>query len=459
MILARYITPAWALSLSLFFFVAFSVANVAQPEIMHPGEGGYMEGVLLYGAKMSLFLAFALLLYLGLGKTPREADSAPARMPARFYDPLLALRFTAGLMVVLGHGLDIFHPPGFKETLGSGGWQWLLTSSSWAGLWVFFTLSGYLMGKGFFMRRYHPDWKGTRNFYRNRFLRIVPLCWISVLIVSALLYPEIFRRENWGDLARIMLFDYDALQEINPIGPLFSLTTEMQFYAIVPLLYIGLGRNVTSLKAAIGIAAAFLAFGVEYRLFGYRHWPQGVYRPLLANIDIFMCGFLTNHVVAHALKRGIRLPRGLICGFALLLLLYLLASWIAARGDILKLLYWRSIYLLLCPMLVTLLTSAIICCFELGAQPDIPGPWLRLAKKTEILGLLTYAIYVWHYPVYEAFTHLRPATGTGGRPFVASWPDALQLVGAAGLATLAVSAIMHYAVEVPFERKKTYDRT
>ncbi len=42
-------------------------------------------------------------------------------------------------------------------------------------VWLFFILSGYLIGFGFSSGRYSYDQKGLLDYYRNRILRIIPL--------------------------------------------------------------------------------------------------------------------------------------------------------------------------------------------------------------------------------------------------------------------------------------------
>ena len=59
-----------------------------------------------------------------------------------------------------------------------------LSFSPWCGVWMFFTLSGYLMGKGFVTGRHSVDREGLKKFYRNRVLRILPIYFISIFLVS-----------------------------------------------------------------------------------------------------------------------------------------------------------------------------------------------------------------------------------------------------------------------------------
>ncbi|OIN00901.1 hypothetical protein A9236_06835 [Polynucleobacter sp. QLW-P1DATA-2] len=66
-------------------------------------------------------------------------------------DPLLFLRALFCLLVLLQHGFGItFQAESLGQHLFSE-WVWLLLPSAWMGVWGFFVLSGYLMGKSFLL--------------------------------------------------------------------------------------------------------------------------------------------------------------------------------------------------------------------------------------------------------------------------------------------------------------------
>lgn len=64
---------------------------------------------------------------------------------------------------------------------------WRLEGEVWAGLnlpgrasvWMFFGLSGYVIGHGFLSGRYAFDRAGVLAFYRRRAARILPLFWLT----------------------------------------------------------------------------------------------------------------------------------------------------------------------------------------------------------------------------------------------------------------------------------------
>ena len=59
---------------------------------------------------------------------------------------------------------------------------WLFTPA-WTGVWIFFILSGFLIGKGFWTGKYKTDnLKDFSKFYTNRALKILPLYFFIVIL-------------------------------------------------------------------------------------------------------------------------------------------------------------------------------------------------------------------------------------------------------------------------------------
>jgi peptidoglycan/LPS O-acetylase OafA/YrhL len=101
-------------------------------------------------------------------------------------DALLALRGFACLVVVIHH----CNAPRNTIIYHNLDWSWLIFSHGWVAVWVFFVLSGYLMGKAFYTERYAADVPGVLSFWRNRIFRIVPLYYFALLILIVFVYPN-----------------------------------------------------------------------------------------------------------------------------------------------------------------------------------------------------------------------------------------------------------------------------
>jgi peptidoglycan/LPS O-acetylase OafA/YrhL len=219
-------------------------------------------------------------------------------------DALLVLRAFACLMVVVIH----CSPPAKVIQVAGMDLSWLLFSHGFVAVWIFFTLSGYLMGKAFFRGRYSYSRAGIQRFWGNRALRIIPLYAFSVVLLSIFVYPEILKPDNWATLLRILTFTYQANAIADDIvfnGAMWSLSTEVQFYVLVPLLY-GLSRGLAGSWRRTCGAIVVVIFGVfalkcpiwlglhsvitTQMPYALKYW----YSPLPTNLDVFMIGFLLN---------------------------------------------------------------------------------------------------------------------------------------------------------------------
>lgn len=365
-----------------------------------------------------------------------DLSSSPSPSPDRptnRAEALLILRGLACLMVVIAH----CQPP--LAVLASLPWGWLVAMPGGIAVRVFFTLSGYLMGKGFYLGRYGTNQPKLGRYLHNRAARILPLYWAAVLIPAMLLAPSILipSPENGWVLLRYLTFTYNHTLPEQFNSPLWSLSTEVQFYAIAPLFF-GLVRDRLRTVRQVLTAIVLVAIGwlvlrwaivtVLLQLHGDRSrefnldFVRYVYTFLPANLDAFLCGLLLNPLLLKSLnspkfsqlkpsnKRFIVIEKiklkilriknlkGLAI-VAVIGLFVLCANWkISGNGNILS----------IGPTLSIAAICLFIVAFECGDayygfrqnQPFSlvtcqKNPW----RYWEILGILSYGIYVWHYPI------------------------------------------------------------
>jgi|GEM_PF-544108 len=235
-----------------------------------------------------------------LSEFPEKAENLNTP-DSNHFDALLALRGLACFMVVVIHTT----PPRESITYMGYDLSWVIFSHGWVAVWIFFCLSGYLMGKAFFTERYKIGVAGTLNFWRNRILRIFPLYYFAVLLLALFVYPDILKIENWGYLLRLCTFTYNQSLPVLFAFPFWSLSTEIQFYIFVPFIYSLLRNQLRSPRQILCVSATIFLIASLIRLmtwisfyaqlhdqYGYlaKYW----YSPLIGNIDIFMYGFLAN---------------------------------------------------------------------------------------------------------------------------------------------------------------------
>ncbi len=245
---------------------------------------------------------------LKVAEFPREKNSL---------DMINFLRVVATMFVFLLHGL------GRIEGIdGTSKLSFLGHLPAWAGVWILFFISGYLMEKGFQSNKYvvfSGGWKQSIiqlfKFCAKRFLRIAPAYYIYIILF------EVFRGDTMlfsspVELLRIFTFTFNGYLSTEGLGHLWYISTAMWLYVLAPFFdYVIRKIKWTWLLALLFFAVAVCGFGFRWGLYGrfdsdYRQWYKLVYTFLPTNIDLFLCGMLLNAIVNKT--SGIKFNRWLI---------------------------------------------------------------------------------------------------------------------------------------------------
>ncbi len=415
---------------------------------------------------------------------PRPA--APFKNTTNRLDALLALRGFASLMIVA------FHCAAPRESIiyKNHDLSWLLFSHGLVGVWILFALSGYLMGKVFYTDRYTADLPGVLNFWRNRLLRICPLYYFAILILSLFVYPHILKPENWATLLRLLTFTYN--QVLPPADfniTLWAISTEVQFYLIAPFIYTFFKSRLQKPRQVILAAGgiALISFGlrlaiwialrnqIHEKTFYYLKYS---YNPLLTNLDIFLLGFLVNawiqttqrdylQAVTPDFLKKLRVPKlpGKTLAVALIVWLYLFTAYHIYHQEL-----WRlpgraggvrttALFFLL-PVLTAWVTSFFIFAFESGGSYWAFQQTERLSfdaclknpsRLLEVFGNLSYGIYIWHVPINRSLAPIF----TSEIPVEAFY---FRLTSTLLMSALLAS-VTYYLVEIPAGRLKTFRKS
>ena len=325
------------------------------------------------------------------------------------YNKLLLLRTIAWAMVFIIHGYIIFYNSKVNENLhkiflGDIDLTFLKYPSAWGGVWIFFVLSGFLMGKAFITKRYSYSSSGILQFYINRILQICPVYYFCIFTLAIFTYPEIFQPENIKSLIRVATFTNDSLLNINVDGALWSLSTEIQFYILAPFLVlfivflsdkIGLNK-VLFLVIIFGIIERFTLFKISYNgLVDFEFWDRCIYKPLYCNIDLFLFGILANLYIDSISKKYKFKCIGFFIGIILTLLLFFnfFLGYYTFNTHI-KFYAEKFIYLL--PTFTALMTFLLIVLIE---YKDILFNIKNNKSVLHYFGIMTFVIYVWHEPI------------------------------------------------------------
>jgi peptidoglycan/LPS O-acetylase OafA/YrhL len=300
------------------------------------------------------------------------------------------------------------------------------------GVFLFFTLTGYLMFRPFAQRAWGAGGPvNLRRYARNRALRILPLYYVAIVF---LLIAQGASTTFWWRFP-LLLENYWNNSNQRVDGPLWSVVVELQFYVVIPVLAWVLTR---ATRRTGGIALLNLAvIGLAGREIAVLHHDinDNVWRTTFVVTFVW---FMPGMVLAWIECCWTRLPRWLVAPFDRA------TTWFVAGVAC-----W-----LLQPLWSTPAELYLVANFLLVGSCVLP---LRRGLSTALLswrpvaavGVVSYSLYVWHVPILHRIDSW-PWLDTGAMPLVA-----------AGLPLcLAAAVVSYYVVERPFLRlRRTWTPT
>ena len=356
------------------------------------------------------------------------------------------LRLLLALSVVIAHGGAIH---GFAPLGGTVAVQ------------TFFMISGFYMAM--ILNEKYIGRGSYRLFLSNRFLRIYPMYWVVLLfalLINALIYfktgsgpLQVAQATGIGGVllltvSNLIIFGQDLVMFVgsHPHGHLFftanfqtstpelwnfllippawSLSVELAFYILAPLL----------VRRSVGIITALIAMSLGLRAFLYFKLQLNndpwTYRFFPNELAFFLAGALAYRVYAHIRKREKVRPWLLPVAVAFLIacLVYQpIPDWTAA-GLLIK--QW------------------IFYCLAWGAIPMM----FALSHRSKIdryIGELSYPIYIIHYPM------LRLLSFESVRLHLTHTMPVVEI-----LTTVAASIAITWVLAVPLEKlrqKRVYN--
>ena len=308
-------------------------------------------------------------------------------------------------------------------------------SAGYAGVDVFFVISGFLIG-GIIARQRETGSFSYREFYARRARRILPALF-TVILVSAVvgwftMMPREYRYFGGGALSTLLfvsnIWFFELIDYFNPSAlkdPLihtWSLAVEEQFYMFVPLLFGLLWR--------FGHKAVFIVFLLL--------WIASLATAILTNDDHPMAAFYLIHTRAWELFSGVlvallfpRIPANarLHAALANLGLVLILGGLALTPHNV----PWPGGWTII-PVAGTVLVLLF------GQAPSLARTALTLRPVT-IIGLISYSAYLWHQPAIS-FLEI-----TGHSP-----AGAVQITAVLA-AVLGVSWLSWRFIEQPFRHK------
>ncbi|MEO6315698.1 MAG: acyltransferase [Chitinophagaceae bacterium] len=308
-------------------------------------------------------------------------------------------------------------------------------SFGWVGVDLFFVLSGFLITGKLAVNAGSKNY--YINFYRKRFLRIVPLYYLILIFFFLLVpmfwpslitssYQQMIKEQAWYWSFSVNFYNaiYGWTDSIIFV-PLWSIACEIQYYLIWPLLCSLLFRKQ---QWAIGALIGLAAFALIFRLFAggfFSLQPEFRYVLLPARIDSFSIGallyFFSKEAKYHwMLHKGWLLAAACLTA-AVAMMIVAKETWqfgsqmVSRYGYTMNALFWAGV------MGATLQQAR-------GLVQFFQARWLVAAGK------YSYGVYLLHVPVkvlvVKWFKNHAPAASIHGQLL-------LSLLLTAGLAFLS----------------------
>lgn len=366
-----------------------------------------------------------------------------------------SVRGIAALMVVITHAGLL---AGANDTTAYGPYVARLEMA----LTLFFVTSGFLLYRPYVAQKLGVGRAPKlANYARNRVLRIVPAYWLAITVLG--IYPGLggfWTSHTWSYYAFAQ--EWDRGWSFGGIIPTWSLTVEVTYYLVLPLLAwlmlrVTSGRTrAAKIRGEAVLFAVLIAIGVAYRLI-VRHAigddpTSNVWAFLPGSIDWLAIG-MGLAALSAALQAGVRKPalialierRPGICWIAAAVLF-----WVAARGigldgrfpQPVSTRQWVTVHELYGVIAALIVAPAVFGDSHTGLVRRVLR-WRPLAW----FGMVSYGVFLYHHPILVALNNSSLADRWRSAPM-------LGLTVAGLLIATACAAVSYYLVERPLLRLK-----
>ena len=352
--------------------------------------------------------------------TPRASDGNRTREGRR-----LDLDVVRGLAIVLALGYHFSREASGNVVLDA------LTFPGrhfgWAGVDLFFVLSGFLLGRLVLTEQARTGGFDGRRFTARRLLKLWPVLYVF-LFVQAVAGPEPWASYLWQNALHLQNYEGTSLTH------LWSLAVEEHFYLALAVLFPLFARRRGSPRLLAGILVGILVAALALRIGGSLEGVSDVRLQWRTHfrVDSIAAGVLLALVSVHWPERFDRLRRrrGLLVGIFAVGTLHL---WVVGKhGPIGSTVGFTVAYL----------TAAALLLLVYRAEWVPQARWISVPMA--FLGRYSYGIYIWH--VFAAAVALDLLPGAGPDPH-----SALGQVIKYGVA-IAVGVLATVAVEKPVLR-------
>ncbi|HID46898.1 MAG TPA: acyltransferase [Chromatiaceae bacterium] len=385
-----------------------------------------------------------------------EKEGVSARI---YLDSLTGLRGLAALWVAVWHVWGFAGRPAYEFDLWGMSLDLTpLVRTGWAGVDVFFVLSGFVLGLA-----YCQAWLGnrppvaTREYFRRRLLRVLPAYHVQIAVLLAILPVSGAAFPPLKDLLAQVFMVHNLLgdpsTQLNPVY--WTLPVEFDFYLLLPLLafLVAPRRWLWLLPLALLLVVLYRYSLFQYALddlsVGQKVWWLN---QLPGRLEQFVSGMAAAWVYSLVREKGFQSSRIyrwrgalLVAGLAGMLALAWFIHLTQPIGavNVAGLTYWGGHWsLFVWHSLFGLCIAVIVLAAALGMGLT---DFLLANRTVMYLGVISYSLYLWHFPLVK-WLH------EASLPALLSDAPLLNGLLWAAIPVLLVSSISYWAVERPFLR-------
>jgi peptidoglycan/LPS O-acetylase OafA/YrhL len=320
------------------------------------------------------------------------------------------------------------------------------------GVDLFFTLSGFLITTILLQEILRTDTVRLGAFWARRARRLLPA--LLALLLAVAFYAAVWARPdelssirsdafatlgyvaNWHTIFAGHSY-WDLFAVPSPLRHTWSLAIEEQFYLFWPFVVLLVAKRVRSerrrapalLAICVTLGAASLVWmGAR---FDPGHDPQRVYLGSDTRVGSILLGAALASLLVWRGPLRARASRWVLEGIAVASIVVLAWAWSTVDGG--DTLLYRGGFALFALCAATVIATIV---------HPVVGPVGRVLSLTPLrsLGLISYGLYLWHWPVYLVLTPDR--TGLDG------W----ELFVVRVAISIAIAVASYFCVEMPVRR-------
>ena len=314
-----------------------------------------------------------------------------------------------------------------------------IITGGFLGVDIFFVISGYLISYQIINEIKQNGKFSFSNLYKRRVKRILPVLFV-IKLITLILGIIFFNPSNLNDLASSAIsslffisnlyfwdnsLDYNAQSAIfHPLLHTWSLSVEEQFYILFPLFLVFFHEKRLMLVLISISIVSFICANILSLYYNSLNFYL-----IITRIWEFVFGFFAahNHVYQKRTTFLDKVNTNLIHSISILILVLCIFFY-----D--KNLKHPSIFTLL-PVLSTY--------FLINNQSNNSIIYKLLSIKPLIfIGLISYSLYLWHYPIFSFSQHLELIEGNFFKKILI------------GLTIILLSILSYYFIEKRFRTKK-----